>query len=105
MVTTIRSQRFLLSFFIVLTLIGLHSRSLSGQSQTIVFSVSGSGNEASMDAIVVIDGKQLRALDLDGDGMGEVFAQQGGFDGYTWLIFKNVNGRWRQVYEIAGDAC
>ena len=44
-------------------------------------------------------------LDLDGDGVGEVFAQQGGFDGYAYLIFKKVGGRWRQVYDMIGDAC
>jgi hypothetical protein len=44
-------------------------------------------------------------LDLDGDGTGEVFASQGGFDGYALLIFKKVGGRWRQVYDMIGDAC
>ena len=44
-------------------------------------------------------------LDLDGDGTGEVFATQGGFDGYALLIFKKVGGRWRQVFETIGDAC
>ena len=44
-------------------------------------------------------------LDLDGDGVGEVFATQGGFDGYALLIFKKVGGRWRQVYDMIGDAC
>ena len=44
-------------------------------------------------------------LDLDGDGMGEVFATQGGFDGYALLIFKKVGGRWRQVFDTIGDAC
>lgn len=44
-------------------------------------------------------------LDLDGDGTGEVFATQGGFDGYALLIFKRVNGVWRQVYDQIGDAC
>jgi len=44
-------------------------------------------------------------LDLDGDGTGEVFAQQGGFDGYGYLIFKKVAGRWRQVHNMIGDAC
>jgi hypothetical protein len=44
-------------------------------------------------------------LDLDGNGLGEVFAQQGGFDGYAYLIFKKVGGRWRQVYDMIGDAC
>ena len=44
-------------------------------------------------------------LDLDGDGTGEIFATQGGFDGYALLIFKKVNGRWKQVYETIGDAC
>jgi hypothetical protein len=44
-------------------------------------------------------------LDLDGDGMGEVFAIQGGFDGYAYVIFKRVGGRWREVYSMIGDAC
>jgi hypothetical protein len=44
-------------------------------------------------------------LDLDGDGTGEVFANQGGFDGYALLIFKKVGGRWRQIYDTIGDAC
>jgi hypothetical protein len=44
-------------------------------------------------------------LDLDGDGVGEVFATQGGFDGYALLIFKKVGGRWKQVYDMIGDAC
>jgi hypothetical protein len=44
-------------------------------------------------------------LDLDGDGMGEVFATQAGFDAYAYLIFKKVGGRWRQVYQGLGDAC
>jgi len=44
-------------------------------------------------------------LDLDGNGVGEVFAVQGGFDGYAYLIFKKVGGRWRQVYDMMGDAC
>ena len=44
-------------------------------------------------------------LDTDGDGVGEVFAVQGGFDAYGYLIFKKVSGRWRQVYQGIGDAC
>ena len=44
-------------------------------------------------------------LDIDGDGVAEVFTTQGGFDGYQYLIFKKVNGRWRQIYDMAGDAC
>ncbi len=44
-------------------------------------------------------------LDLDGDGRGEVFAVQGGFDAYAYVIFKKVGGRWRQVYDTIGDAC
>src|SRR6266436_6797705 len=44
-------------------------------------------------------------LDLDGNGVGEVFAVQGAFDGYAYLIFKKVAGRWRQVYDMMGDAC
>jgi hypothetical protein len=44
-------------------------------------------------------------LDVDGDGVGEVFAIQGGFDGYAYLIFKKLGGRWRQVFDQMGDAC
>jgi hypothetical protein len=44
-------------------------------------------------------------LDLDGNGIGEVFAVQGGFDAYQYVIFRKVAGRWRQVYDTIGDAC
>jgi hypothetical protein len=44
-------------------------------------------------------------LDIDGDGTGEVFATQGGFDGYALLVFKKTSGRWRQVHDQVGDAC
>ncbi len=44
-------------------------------------------------------------LDLDKDGVGEVFATQGGFDAYGYSIFKKVKGRWRLVYSGLGDAC
>lgn len=44
-------------------------------------------------------------LDLDGDGNGEVFAIQGGFDAYGYAIYKKANGRWRKVYTATGDAC
>ncbi|HYX28731.1 MAG TPA: hypothetical protein VE863_09195 [Pyrinomonadaceae bacterium] len=44
-------------------------------------------------------------LDIDGDGVGEVFATQGGFDGYQYLVFKKINGRWRKIFDMIGDAC
>lgn len=44
-------------------------------------------------------------LDLDGDGIGEVFAVQGGFDAYGYSIYQKAGGRWRKVYTVAGDAC
>src|SRR6266550_8709959 len=44
-------------------------------------------------------------LDVDGDGRGEVFATQGGFDGYALLVFKKVGVRWRQIHDQIGDAC
>jgi hypothetical protein len=44
-------------------------------------------------------------LDLDGDGVGEVFAMQGGFDAYGYVIYKKQNGRWREVFSAPGDAC
>ncbi len=47
----------------------------------------------------------LDQVDLDSDGVAEVFATHGGFDAYGYLIFKKVGGHWRQVYEGIGDAC
>jgi hypothetical protein len=44
-------------------------------------------------------------LDLDGNGVGEVFAIQGAFDGYAYVVFKKIGGRWRQVYDTIGDLC
>ncbi|HEY0431097.1 MAG TPA: hypothetical protein VGC61_04740 [Pyrinomonadaceae bacterium] len=44
-------------------------------------------------------------LDLDGDGVAEVFVLQHGFDAYGYAIYKKTNGRWRQVYTTTGDAC
>ncbi|HEV2883322.1 MAG TPA: VCBS repeat-containing protein [Pyrinomonadaceae bacterium] len=44
-------------------------------------------------------------LDVDGDGVAEVFATQGGFDAYGYNIYKKVNGRWREVLRTIGDAC
>lgn len=44
-------------------------------------------------------------LDVDGDGIGEVFTIQGGFDAYAYVIFKKAGGRWREVYQGIGDAC
>lgn len=47
----------------------------------------------------------IEQVDVDGDGVGEVFAIQGGFDGYAYLIFKKSGGRWRDVFDQMGDAC
>ena len=44
-------------------------------------------------------------LDLDGNGVAEVFATQGGFDGYSYIIFRKIGGRWWQVFDFVGDAC
>jgi hypothetical protein len=44
-------------------------------------------------------------LDLDGNGVGEVFAVQGAFDGYSYVMFKKVGGRWREIYSMIGDLC
>lgn len=44
-------------------------------------------------------------LDTDGDGVGEVFATMGAFDGYALVVFKKVAGRWRQVHDQIGDLC
>jgi hypothetical protein len=49
--------------------------------------------------------KLVDQLDLDGDGIGEVFAVQGGFDAYGYSIYKKQSGRWRKVYTATGDAC
>ena len=44
-------------------------------------------------------------LDLDGDGVAEVFVQNHGFDAYGYSIYKKTNRVWRQVYTTTGDAC
>jgi len=44
-------------------------------------------------------------LDLDGDGVGEVFVQQHGFDAYGYSIYKKTRGRWLAVFTATGDAC
>ncbi|MGH9883798.1 MAG: hypothetical protein ACRD6N_20430 [Pyrinomonadaceae bacterium] len=44
-------------------------------------------------------------LDIDGDGVAEVFAKQQGFDAYSFSIYKKQNGRWRRVHSFIGDAC
>lgn len=44
-------------------------------------------------------------LDLDGDGIAEVFALQHGFDAYGYHIYKKSRGRWREVFRTIGDAC
>jgi hypothetical protein len=44
-------------------------------------------------------------LDVDGDGVGEVFAQMGAFDGYVLVVFKKTGTRWRQVHDQVGDLC
>ena len=44
-------------------------------------------------------------LDLDGDGVAEVFVQQHGFDAYGYSIYKKTKTGWRKVYTATGDAC
>ncbi len=44
-------------------------------------------------------------LDLDGDGIAEVFVLQHGFDAYGYSIYKKRGGHWRVVYTVTGDAC
>jgi len=44
-------------------------------------------------------------LDIDGDGIAEVFVVQHGFDAYGYSIYKQRGGRWRAVYSTSGDAC
>ena len=44
-------------------------------------------------------------LDVDRNGVGEVFAIQGGFDAYGYVIYRKIGGRWREVFQGSGDAC
>lgn len=44
-------------------------------------------------------------LDLDGDGVAEVFVRQHGFDAYGYAIYKKSRGRWREIFSTTGDAC
>ena len=47
----------------------------------------------------------LDQLDMDGDGLAEVVTINEGFDAYGYSIYKKENGKWRDVYDGAGDAC
>jgi len=49
--------------------------------------------------------KFVDQLDVNGDGLGEVFATQTGFDAYAYVIYQKRNGRWLKVYTAMGDAC
>jgi len=49
--------------------------------------------------------KFVDQLDVNGDGLGEVFATQTGFDAYAYIIYQKRNGRWLKVYTAMGDAC
>lgn len=44
-------------------------------------------------------------LDLDGDGQGEVVTINGGFDAYSYSVYRKQRGRWRLVHTFFGDAC
>jgi len=44
-------------------------------------------------------------LDLDSDGVGEVFVRQHGFDAYGYGIYKKTARGWREIYTTTGDAC
>lgn len=44
-------------------------------------------------------------LDLDGDGVAEVFVQEHGFDAYGYSVYKKTSKGWRKVYTTTGDAC
>jgi hypothetical protein len=44
-------------------------------------------------------------LDIDGDGVAEVFVQNHGFDAYGYSIYKKTLRGWRQVFTSTGDAC
>lgn len=47
----------------------------------------------------------LDQLDVDGDGVGEVFTMQRGYDAYGYNIYRKTRGRWRELLRIVGDAC
>jgi hypothetical protein len=44
-------------------------------------------------------------LDIDSDGVAEVFVIEQGFDAYGYSIYKKQAGVWRKVYSAVGDAC
>ena len=44
-------------------------------------------------------------LDVDGDGVGEVFTTQRGYDAYGYNIYRKTRGRWHELLRIVGDAC
>jgi hypothetical protein len=45
------------------------------------------------------------ALDLDGDGIGEVITQVSGSEVWVYAIYKRKAGRWQQVYKGGGGGC
>ena len=61
--TTLTTYRQTLLPFVLITLAGtiLPPANVQAQTRTVVFAVSGSGAEGSMDPVVVVEGKQLRA--------------------------------------------
>lgn len=44
-------------------------------------------------------------LDLDGDGVAEVFTSQRSFEGATFKIYQKRGGRWREAYKFYSYRC
>ncbi|HEV2707051.1 MAG TPA: hypothetical protein VGV59_14090 [Pyrinomonadaceae bacterium] len=44
-------------------------------------------------------------LDLDGDGVGEVFTSLRSFEGSTFKIYQKRRGRWREAYDFYSYRC
>lgn len=44
-------------------------------------------------------------LDVDGDGMNEVFTVTNGFEGVGYKLYKKQNGKWTAAYEFSSYRC
>jgi hypothetical protein len=51
------------------------------------------------------DRRYVDQVDLDGDGVGEVFAEGTYYESNDYVIYKRQQGRWKPVYQGGGGGC
>jgi len=59
------------------------------------------------DANMTGDNKEMFVdqIDLDGDGMDEVFTRSAGYEGWTYSMYKKGANGWTKVYTGGGGGC